>query len=118
MGVRTTTRLTALDAAASDRPMAALPTLERELHGCLIEYEALSEAWPRGRTAMERYRIGKKVDAALKRIAELEAAIAGAKAMTLEDAAVQLRRVLARLDDASLEALVMSALGAVEAAGG
>ncbi len=31
----------------------------------LIELDAPSEAWPRGRTALERYRIGKKVDAAL-----------------------------------------------------
>ncbi len=90
-----------------------LPTLEQELHERLIEYEALSAAWPRGRTAMERYRIGKRHEQTLARIAELEAAIASAKAVTLEDAAVQLRRVLARLHDASLKALVLSALGAV-----
>ena len=51
----------------------------------------LSEAWPQAPGAANRANIGRQVDAPLRRIHEIEAAIVSGQACTMADAAVQLR---------------------------
>jgi len=68
-----------------------LPALEQRLVDRLLEFERLDEAWPRGRTAIERAEIGRQREDALSGIAALRDRIVTARAETLADAAVQLR---------------------------
>ena len=119
--------------AASKGPDVSLVDLEHELEGLLIEYEALSRAWPKEPDILTRAKIGRRVEDSLRRICELQHAIATAQAKTIPDAAVQLRRLAVLLDgqddpilrlQAGLEGqreavrrLLGSALAAVEAAG-
>ena len=39
-------------------PSETLPALARRLAGRLLDFDLLDEAWPRGRTAIERAEIG------------------------------------------------------------
>ncbi len=119
--------------AASKGPDVSLVELERELEGVLVEYESLSWAWPKEPHILTRAKIGRQVEDALRRIFELQHAIATAQAKTIPDAAVQLRRLAVLLDgqggpilrlQAALEdqgeavrRLLASALAAVEIAG-
>ncbi len=120
--------------AASKGPDVSLVDLERELEGLLLEYEALSRAWPKEPDVLTRAKIGRRVENALRRICKLQHAIATAQAKTIPDAAVQLRRLAvllngqdapilrlqAGLDDQreTVRRLLASALAIVEAAGG
>ena len=47
--------------------------LETELHDLLLRYERPAYAWPRGRNAIERARIGREVEDARTRIGEVMA---------------------------------------------
>ena len=69
--------------------------LERELEALLVEYESLSQAWPKEPHAVARAEIGRKVEDALARIGELQHAIATTLARTVPEAAVHLRRLVA-----------------------
>ena len=119
--------------AASKGPDVSLVELERELEGLLIEYEALSWAWPKEPDIQTRAKIGRRVEDSLRRICELQHAIGTAQAKSIPDAAVQLRRLAVLLDgqDAPIlrlkaglddqgeaaRRLLASALAAVETAG-
>ncbi len=119
--------------AASKGPDVSLVDLERELEGLLVEYESLSQAWPKEPDILTRAKIGRRVENALRRIYELQHAIATTQARDIPDAAVQLRRLVVLLDgqdapilrlQAGLEGqreavrrLLASALAAVEIAG-
>ncbi len=119
--------------AALKKPGAGLVDLERELEALLVEYESLSQAWPKEPHAVARAEIGRKVEGALARIGELQYAIATTPARTVPEAAVHLRRLAAlfegwddplrRLllpddddDGKTARHLLASALAAVEAA--
>ncbi len=119
--------------ATLKKPGAGLVELERELEALLVEYEPLSQAWPKEPHAVARAEIGRKVEDALTRIGELQYAIATTPARTVPEAAVHLRRLAAlfegwdnplrRLllsddddDGQTARCLLASALAAVEAA--
>ncbi len=119
--------------AASKGPDISLVDLERELEGLLVEYESLSLSWPKEPDILTRAKIGRRVEDALRRICELQHAIGNTQAKSIQDAAVQLRRLAVLLDgqggpilrlQAALEdqgeavrRLLASALAAVEIAG-
>ena len=84
--------------AASNGADVSLVELEHELEGLLIEYEALSRAWPKEPHILTRAKIGRRVEDALGRICELQHAIATTQAKSIPDAAVQLRRLAVLLD--------------------
>ncbi len=84
--------------AASNGADVSLVELEHDLEGRLIEYEALSRAWPKEPDIQTRAKIGRRVEDALKRICELQHAIGTTQARTIPDAAVQLRRLAVLLD--------------------
>ena len=84
--------------AASKGPDISLVDLERELEGLLVEYESLSRVWPKELDIQTRAKLGRRVEDALRRICELQHAIATAQAKTLPDAAVHLRRLAALLE--------------------
>lgn len=58
-------------APTPDHPDAALIGCEAELEALVIEWQLLDDAWPKGRTAMERWQIGRRHEECLTRIAEL-----------------------------------------------
>ncbi len=66
---------------------------------------------------IDRARISHEIDATERRIAEIQGTIAVTEAHSLSDAAVQLRRVSARLEDGDniSRAMLLSALAVVEA---
>ena len=64
-------------------PDADLLSWGAELDELILEWQALDEAWPKGKTAMERWQIGTRHKACLERIAELQKLIAAAEAQTL-----------------------------------
>ncbi len=66
--------------AASKRPAAGLVELKRELDALLLEYESASLAWPKEPDILTRAKIGRRVEDALRRICELQHAIATAQA--------------------------------------
>ena len=78
---------------------------------------ALYDRWPKGKSAVQRARIGRRIEDVLERVSELYGVITTAQPETLQGAAVQLRRALAMLDDADVTAqrLIDSALNVVEA---
>ena len=103
--------------AASTRCDVTLAELESELEALLVEYESLSQAWPKEPHAVARSEIGRKVEDALTRIGELQYAIVAFPADTLADAAVKLRRLDALLDgEDPARQLLSSALTVVETA--
>ncbi len=103
--------------AALKEPGAGLVELERELEALLVEYESLSEAWPKEPHAVARAEIGRKVEDVLARIGELQFAIATSPADTLADAAAKLRRLDALLDgEDPARQLLISVLAVVETA--
>ncbi len=79
-------------------PSESLVALESRLAEALLEFERLDAAWPKGRTAIERAKIGRRREDALSEIATLRHRIATGRAQTLADAAVQLRRLVAEAD--------------------
>ncbi len=99
---------------------ADLAALEGELVNLLVEYEILRAAWPKVRRAIDRAKVCREMDATARRIVEIEKKIATAEARSLSDAAVQLRRVSARLEygDETSRAMLASALAVVEATTG
>ena len=100
-----------------DTPDADLIAWEAELHELLLEHERLEAAWPKGATAVDRARIGRRLEDVLDDIAEIHELIADARPRTLAGAAVLLRRALAAIGDPGrVEArLVGAALRAVDA---
>ncbi len=95
-------------------PAPDLPTLERRLEACLIELERLYEARPRMSDALPRAGAGQRIDELLDEIAELQWQIEDSPAVTLEDAAVKLRRLSVCVDSGRPARLLGSALAAVE----
>ncbi len=65
---------------------------------------------------MARAKAGQRIDVLLDAIAELQRMIDAAPAMTLEDAAVKLRRLGAYVEGGQPARLLAGALGAVERA--
>ena len=84
--------------AASKGPDISLIELERELEGLLLEYESLSRAWPKEPDILTRAKIGRRVEDALRRICEIQHVIGTTQAVTIPDAAVQLRRLAVLFD--------------------
>ncbi len=78
-------------------PAADLPSLEHRLEACLIELERLHEARPRQSDALGRPGAGQRIDELLDEIAVLQQEIMLSPAETLQDAAVKLRRLAARI---------------------
>ena len=95
-------------------PAADLPALETRLEACLIELERLYEARPRMSDALARAGAGQRIDELLDEIAELQWQIEDSPAVTLEDAAVKLRRLSVCVDSGRPARLLGSALAAVE----
>ncbi len=91
-----------------------LPSLETRLEACLIELERLYEARPRMSDALARAGAGQRIDELLDEIAELQWQIEDSPAVTLEDAAVKLRRLSVCVDSGRPARLLGSALAAVE----
>ena len=60
-----------------------LVELEREHHALLIEYESLSQAWPKEPDILTRAKLGRRVEDALGQILRLQRAIAASQATTL-----------------------------------
>ena len=79
-------------------PVESLPVLEQRLVGRLLAFERLDNARPRGRTALERAEIGRLRSIALLDVETLQQRILRARAATLDDAAVLLRRLAALAD--------------------
>ncbi len=95
-----------------------LSVLERRLTARLLELERLYQARPGLPDALARAGAGQRIDELLDEIGELERQIVLARASTLADAAVQLRRLAAWMDGANETParLLASALGVVEKA--
>ncbi len=72
--------------------------LDQCLTDALLDFERLDDAWPRGRTAIERAEIGRQRSVALLDVETLQLRIMRARAATLADAAVQLRRLMVSAD--------------------
>ena len=72
--------------------------LENDVLHALLAFERLDEAWPHGRTALERTEIGRRRSIALLDVETLQQRILRAQAATLADAAVLLRRLVALAD--------------------
>jgi len=93
---------------------ASLPALERQLEACLIELETLYCSRPSLPTALARAQAGRRIDKLLEEIAGLQQAIDAGPALSLEDAAVKLRRLGAYVQEPRPMRLLMGALSAVE----
>ncbi len=106
----------ALCEAPMTGPPETLPVLESRLAERLLDFELLDEAWPCGRTAIERAEIGRQREEALSGIAVLRDRIVTARAETLVDAAVQLRRLVVMAEEVPWPRalLVTSVLAVVE----
>ena len=105
----------------TNHPDADLVAWKAELEAVMIEWAELDDAWPKGRTAMERYEIGCRHRDCLARIRDIQESIVATEAHTVAGAAVQLRRLevmLDREDRAAAVRLLASALGALEAQSG
>ena len=100
----------------SNHPDADLLALELELEYLLVRWEDLRAAWPKGRTAVERARIGREVDDTLDRISELQRGIVTTPAHTLAGAVVPLRRLAVHVDEknAAMAARVTAIAAVVE----
>ena len=113
--------------APPEHPDADLLAWEAELDHLVVEHARLEASWPKGKTAVERARTGRRLDEVLTRTAELHGLIARTRPRTPASAAVQLRRALAAIEahdckspfanPERIEArLVEAALGVVESA--
>ncbi len=76
-----------------------LPALEQRLTQRLLDFDRLDDAWPRGRTAIERAEIGRHREDTLSGIVALRVRIVTARADTLADAAVQLWRLVVMAEE-------------------
>ncbi len=74
-------------------PAADLPSLETRLEACLIELERLHQVRPSLPDALGRAGAGQRIDELLDEIAELQQEIILSPAVTLQDAAVKIRRL-------------------------
>ena len=81
-------------------PATSLPALEQHLEARLLELERLHQTRPGLPTAMARAE-GQRIDELLDEIAELQRMIDASPAVTLEDAAVKLRRLGAYVEGVS-----------------
>ena len=95
--------------AISTRSSATLVELESELEALLLEYDELDTVGVKGHHVLVRARAGRQAAAALRRIADLQNAIATRPARTLPEAAVHLRRLAALFEgwENSLRRLLM-----------
>ncbi len=75
---------------------------EQQLAGLLVQFELLSEAWPKAPRAVDRASIGREHSQALDKIGSLQYRIIVLRAETLADAAVQLRRLEAIVDTGAM----------------
>ena len=98
------------------RPMltADLPALEQRLEACLIELDRLQSARPQLPDPLARAGAGQRIDVLLDEIAVLQQEIMLSPAVTLQDAAVKLRRLSVYLEDREPVRLLGGALAAVE----
>ena len=80
-------------------PSGHLVDLEQQLAGLLVKFEVLSEAFPLPPGTIDRARIDREYSLALDEIGSLQRRITAARAETLADAAVQLRRLEAIVAD-------------------
>ncbi len=97
-------------------PAADLPALETRLEACLIELDRLQRDRPRTPGVLQRAEMGRQIDDLLDEIAELQQEIMLSPAVTLQDAAVKLRRLSACVDRGRQARLLGSALAALERA--
>ncbi len=97
-------------------PAPDLPTLERRLEARLLQLGQLERARPRMPDAMARADAGRQIDELLDEIAELQQEITLSPAVTLQDAAVKLRRLSVYLEGPEPARLLEGALEAVERA--
>ncbi len=82
-------------------PDADLLAAGREVEALAVEIEALQALWPKGETAVRRTEIGRSLDGAYDRLAELYGTITNTDAHTLVGAAVNLRRGLLLMNAAT-----------------
>jgi hypothetical protein len=75
--------LTILSPATSTRSSATLVELESELEDLLVDYEAVTGAWPKEPHILTRANAGRQVEDLLGRIYETQRAIATSQAKTL-----------------------------------
>ncbi len=94
----------------------SLPALEHHLEASLLELQKLERTRPGLPTARARTEAGERIDDLLDEIAELQRMIDTSPAETLEDAAVELRRLGAYVERGQPARLLAGALGAVERA--
>ncbi len=80
-----------------------------------MKHDALYKAWPKVRGVVNRARVSREIDETERQIVQIHIVIATAEARSLSDAAVQLRRVSARLEDGDdmTRAMLASALAVV-----
>jgi len=97
-------------------PLVAVEPVRELFRALIVEWQQLDVAWPKGRTAMERYELGCRHRECLERIRELREPIVETEARTLAGAAVQLRRLNAMIDGDERQAIgqLVSALQVVE----
>ncbi len=97
-------------------PHQSLVDLEEQLADRLLDFERLDEAWPHVPYVLDRARIGQQRDDTLSEISRLQQRIVTAQAVTIEDAAVQLRRLKVWMGtrDTVSERLLASVLAVVE----
>ncbi len=97
-------------------PAADLPSLETRLEACLIELDELQRKRPHLPDVLARAGAGQRIDELLDEIAELQQEIMLSPAVTLQDAAVKLRRLSVYLEGREPARLLDGALAAVERA--
>ncbi len=97
-------------------PATDLPAFEHRLETCLLELDELQRKRPHLPDALGRAGAGQRIDELLDEIAELQQEITLRPAVTLQDAAVKLRRLSACVDRGRQARLLGSALAALERA--
>jgi hypothetical protein len=97
-------------------PTASLPTLEQRLEARLIELDKLHQTRPSLPTALARAEAGRRIDSLYEQMMALQEQIDAGPAVTLEDAAVKLRRLSAFVEESRPMRLLAGALSAVERA--
>lgn len=96
----------------------SLAQIERQLEARLLELDALQRRRRDLASPMARSEAGQAVDDLLMEIGELQQAIDAAPTVTLQDAAVKLRRLNAHVGPGRASRLLGEALAAVERAAG